>query len=83
MQKSGANCTASVSNLECPKGMMCNPPPPSEAKCPPMPEGRTWVHVAGKATGVCAVLPDGCTDTSCLGAETPCPLPFGQKLPPP
>lgn len=73
---------ASATNLECPKDMRCNPPPPSEAKCPPMPEGRTWVNVTGKAPGVCAVLPDGCTDRSCLGPETPCPLPMGQMLPP-
>lgn len=75
-------CSASETELGCPKGVMCNPPPPSDSKCPPFPEGQSWTKVAKKANGTCAVLPPSCYDDSCLGAATDCPLPIGETLPP-
>lgn len=74
-------CRASLTNLGCPKGAMCNPPPPSESKCPPFEGGQDWMHVARRADGGCAVLPPGCVDESCLGLRTDCPLDIGQHLP--
>jgi hypothetical protein len=75
-------CMAGETDLGCPKGVTCNPPPPQEIECPAFPEGREWVRVVKRPNGECAILPDGCFADSCVGAATACPLPFGQQLPP-
>jgi hypothetical protein len=80
-QVGGDNCTASLTDLGCPKGAMCNPPPPSESKCPPFEGGQDWMNVARRADGKCAVLPPGCIAESCMGLATDCPLDIGQRLP--
>jgi hypothetical protein len=76
------DCMAGETDLGCPKGVRCNPPPPQTIKCPTFPEGREWVRVVKRPSGECAILPDGCFDDTCVGAATDCPLPFGQQLPP-
>lgn len=81
MNEPGGDCKATETELGCPKGVMCNPPPPSESKCPPFADGQNWANVAKKKDGTCAVLPSGCFDESCLGAAAPCPLPIGEALP--
>lgn len=81
MSSAGDHCQASETDLGCPKGVMCNPPPPSQSKCPPFAEGQTWAHVVKRPDGTCAVLPPGCEDDSCVGAKTECPLPIGETLP--
>lgn len=75
-------CSASESNLGCPEGVMCNPPPPSEIKCPPFPKDQNWTTVTKRQSGACAVLPPDCIDDTCIGAATDCPLAIGEKLPP-
>ncbi len=61
---------------------MCNPPPPSEIKCPPFPKDQNWTTVTKRQSGACAVLPPDCIDDTCIGAATDCPLAIGEKLPP-
>jgi hypothetical protein len=80
-KQAGDTCIASLTDLGCPKGAMCNPPPPSESKCPPFAGGQEWTNVAKRADGKCAMLPAGCVEESCLGLVTDCPLEIGQKLP--
>ena len=79
--KRGLECIASEADLGCPKGVMCNPPPPQAIKCPAMPDGREWVRVVKRQSGECAVLPDGCIADTCVGAATDCPVPYGQAAP--
>jgi hypothetical protein len=82
MSQGENKCSASFTDLDCPKGAMCNPPPPSETKCPPFAEGQNWANVAKRTNGTCAVLPALCYEESCLGAATDCPLEIGQTLSP-
>lgn len=82
-QRGPDTCMASETDQGCPKGVMCNPPPPQDIKCPAFPEGREWARVVKRPSGDCALLPDGCFDDTCVGAKTDCPLPFGEQLPPP
>lgn len=58
---------------DCPPGVDCNPPEPRMVPCP---EGITEeknVRIAELPDATCAIVPEGCADTSCLGAKTRCP----------
>jgi hypothetical protein len=55
--KNGDGCEAAVS-VDCPKGAMCNPPPPSKVDCPPgltMPKG---LNIVSQGDGTCVVEPE-------------------------
>ncbi|CAN5918698.1 hypothetical protein BH11MYX2_BH11MYX2_13940 [soil metagenome] len=74
---SGDNCSASEPMTGCPKGAMCNPPPPSNVDCPPgMTDGQS-VQILERDDKTCAIIPPGCTELSCVTQATPCPDPFG------
>jgi len=55
--RSGDGCEAAVS-VDCPKGAMCNPPPPQKVDCPPgltMPKG---LDIVSQGDGTCVVEPE-------------------------
>lgn len=73
IEKRAGGCHAEEGGVDCPPGVDCNPPQPRMMPCP---EGITEdkdVHVAELPDATCVIVPDGCADTSCVGAKTPCP----------
>lgn len=71
IEKRGAGCHAEEG--DCPPGVDCNPPEPRMVPCP---EGITEdknVRIAELPDATCVIVPDGCEDTSCVGAKTRCP----------
>ena len=55
--KNGDSCEA-VIKVDCPKGAMCNPPPPTQVDCPPgltMPKG---LNIVSQGDGTCIVEPE-------------------------
>ena len=60
----------------CPKGALCNPPPPRQIDCPGgMPESG-WLQVVEKPDHTCAVVPSGCVELACATQTTACPMPY-------
>jgi hypothetical protein len=73
--ESAGVCEASSIERGCPKGALCNPPPPRDIECPTgIGEGR--VEVVKKPDETCAIVPPGCTDLACATQPTACPLPY-------
>jgi hypothetical protein len=71
-----------MQNMKCfALGPATNPPaPPREIECPPGMTGGRRMEVALLPSGNCAVVPDGCRESSCAKLVTPCPLPAGQPV---
>jgi hypothetical protein len=80
VMKSGDECHANVIE-RCPRGALCNPPPPSFVECPPMDAETYSVTLVQRADETCAIVPPGCQDLACAVQSTPCPLPFGAPWP--
>jgi len=59
----------------CPKGALCNPPPPRQIECPAGIADAGWVQVVEKPDHTCAVVPSGCIELACATQTTACPLP--------
>jgi hypothetical protein len=52
--KNGDSCEAAI-HIDCPKGAMCNPPPPKQVACPEgltMPKG---LNIVSQGDGTCIV----------------------------
>lgn len=73
----GGECEASGDMGSCPRGAICNPPPPAPAECPPGLAQGASTRVVRRPDATCAVIPSGCTQLSCATETTPCPQPFG------
>ena len=56
-----------------------NPPPPRAIECPPGMSGNTMLTVGELGPSECGIVPDGCTNKSCVKLRTPCPLPPGMR----
>jgi hypothetical protein len=73
IEKRKEGCHAEEGEVDCPPGVDCNPPQPRMIACP---EGITEaknVRIAELPDATCVIVPDGCDDTSCVGAKTLCP----------
>jgi len=75
-----SSCSASAP-MSCPKNATCNPPPPQAIECPSGMGEQVTVRVIELGDGTCAMLPDGCTREACAQGPTPCPVPWGERLP--
>jgi hypothetical protein len=74
---SGGECSAMEPMTGCPKGAMCNPPPPSNIDCPTgMTDGQS-LQIVERDDKTCGVIPTGCAQLSCVTQATPCPDPLG------
>ena len=64
----------------CPKGALCNPPPPRQIECP---AGITssGIEIVEKPDHTCAVVPSGCVELACATQTTACPMPPGTPRP--
>jgi hypothetical protein len=71
IEKRGGGCHAEEG--DCPPGVDCNPPQPRMMPCPAGITEDHDVRVAELPDATCVIVPDGCADTSCVGAKTPCP----------
>jgi hypothetical protein len=74
--RTGEDCSANEPMTGCPKGAMCNPPPPSNVECPPGMSEQS-VRIVQRDDKTCAVVPPGCTSMACVTQATPCPDPIG------
>jgi hypothetical protein len=70
-------CEASSIEQPCPKGALCNPPPPRQIECPAGITEPERVKVVQRPDATCAIVPDGCVELACATQPTACPLPFG------
>lgn len=73
---SGEECSAHVPMGHCPKGALCNPPPPRPIECPAGLTGTGSVRVVQRPDATCGVIPDGCSELACVTQTTPCPLDY-------
>ncbi len=76
IEKRGEGCHAEEEDHDCPPGVDCNPPKPRMVPCPPGITEEKDLAVTQLADGTCAVVPEGCTDVSCVTDKTPCPPPL-------
>jgi hypothetical protein len=75
IEKRGAGCHAEEEDHDCPPGVDCNPPKPRMVPCPPGITEDKDVNITQLVDGTCAVVPEGCTDVTCVTDKTPCPPP--------
>jgi hypothetical protein len=75
------DCTAHEGTSGCPRGAMCNPPPPRVIMCPADADEVRRSEVAELRDHTCAIVPEGCESAACAVTKTPCPLEFGEELP--
>ena len=73
IEKRGAECHAEEGDVDCPPGVDCNPPQPRMMPCPAGITEDKNVRIAELPDATCVIVPDGCADTSCVGAKTACP----------
>jgi hypothetical protein len=73
LHRDGTACTLSRGVSGCPKGAMCNPPPPQPVECPAGMGKEEWAQIGSSKTksGECVLIVSPCTDASC-GTPTPC-----------
>ena len=57
-----------------------NPPPPRAIECPPGMSGSNTLIVGELSPSECGIVPQGCTDNTCVKIRTPCPLPPGKQV---
>ena len=57
-------------HVHCPKGAMCNPPPPRAVECPAGMGASRGAAIGAGGSG-CLLYPDPCTDRTCA-VDTPC-----------
>lgn len=83
VSKMAGTCSAHEGMSGCPRGAMCNPPPPRAIACPAEATEDKRLEVAKLADGSCAIVPDGCKTAACAVTKTACPLEMGEELPAP
>ena len=67
------SCHVEEKNPDCPPNVDCNPPAPKKVACPPGITEEHEIDIALLADGTCAVIPEGCSTTECVGTKTECP----------
>lgn len=73
----GGECDASHDLGACPRGALCNPPPPAPADCPTgLAEGAS-ARVVRRPDATCGIVSPGCTSLACVTEAAPCPAAFG------
>jgi hypothetical protein len=66
-------CDAHSDEGRCPKGAMCNPPPPAPIECPAGHQDGARHRIVERPDKTCAIIPDGCIELACATVATPCP----------
>lgn len=69
----GGECVAHQPMGRCPKGAMCNPPPPSPIDCPEGFTGAASVRIVKRPDATCGIIPEQCTELACVVKTTACP----------
>lgn len=69
----GDECEAHAPMGSCPKGALCNPPPPSPIECPAGHKDGDRHRIVKRPDATCAIVPEGCTELACATQATPCP----------
>lgn len=81
VSQSGGECMAHRPMGRCPKGALCNPPPPSPVDCPEGLTGTASVRIVKRPDATCGIIPDRCTELACVTQTTACPLEYGASRP--
>lgn len=77
----GAECQASSPMGSCPKGAMCNPPPPRPVDCPVGLAQGASVRIVKRSDTTCGIIPEQCVELACVVQTTPCPTEPGAPRP--
>jgi hypothetical protein len=70
-------CEADPPMGHCPKGALCNPPPPRPIECPEGYTEGTTLRIVKRPDATCGIIPSGCTELACVAQTTACPLDYG------